>query len=143
MATYEHDQTAVDEVDPRWTPVLNGEIYCSPSCGGKCKKSAYDNAVQTSNEIATQLGESWTPQVHENLGWHWKVVKGNAEVSDTHKGYSAIIQFNQEQNYYFRADDSDPRKAVQKVREQLADVIKKLERQYTSSALDPISIPAP
>lgn len=142
MAIYEHDQTAVGEVDPSWTPILNGEIYCSPSCGGKCKKPDYDNARQVSNEVATQLGDGWIPKVYENLGWYWKVVKGNAEVTPTYdkKSYIAEIQFNLDQNYFFRANDPNPRNAVKKVREQLVDVIRKLEQQYSSLELDPISI---
>lgn len=140
MAVYEHDQTTVGELEQKWIPVLRGEIFCSPACGGKCKKSAYDQAVQISNEIASQLGEGWIPKVFENLGWHWKVIKGNVEVSHVANGYSAILQFSLDQNYYFRADDLDPRKAVQKVRDQLQGVIRKLEREFASSTLDPISI---
>lgn len=140
MAVYENDQTAVGELDQKWIPVLRGEIFCSPACGGNCKKSAYDQAIQVSNEIAAQLGEGWLPQVHENLGWHWKVIKGNVEVCHVANGYNAILQFSLDQNYYFRADDLNPRKAVQKVRDQLQGVIRKLEREFASSALDPISI---
>lgn len=50
------------------------------------------------------------------------------------------MQFDQDQNYYFSADDIDPRKAVQNVRKQLSDIIRKLERQHASSDLDPIAI---
>lgn len=140
MTVYEHDQTAVGELDQKWIPVLKGEIFCSPACGGKCKKSAYDKAIQISNEIASQLGEGWIPEVFENLGWYWKVEKGNTEVRHSANGYSATLQFDLDQNYYFSANDSDPRNAVQKVRNQLQDVIRKLERQFASSTLDPISI---
>lgn len=140
MTVYEHDQTAVGELDQKWIPVLKGEIFCSPACGGKCKKSAYDKAIQISNEIAAQLGEGWLPKVYENLGWHWKVEKGNLQVSSATNGYNAVMQFKLDQNYHFNAKDLDPRKAVQKVRAQLQDVIGKLERQFSSSALNPISI---
>lgn len=141
MAIYDHDQTAVGEVDPRWTPILKGDIFCSPSCGGNCKKSAYDEALQASNIVASLLGEGWTPQVYENLGWYWQVVKGNIEVIHSNNGYSAILQFSlDEENYYFRSDDLEPRKAVEKVRNQLHEIIRKLERQLASSALDPILI---
>jgi len=48
--------------------------------------------------------------------------------------------FNLNQNYYFRADDSDARKAVSMVREKLKDVINSLERKLASSDLDPIEL---
>lgn len=143
MTVYEHDQTAVGELDQKWIPVLKGEIFCSPACGGNCKKITYDKAVQMSNEIASQLGEGWIPEVFENLGWYWKVVKGNIEVRHSANGYSATLLFDldqNDQNYFFSANDSDPRNAVQKVRNQLQDLIRKLERQFASSTLDPIAI---
>lgn len=141
MVIYDHDQTAVGEVDQRWIPLLRGDIFCSPSCGGNCKKSAYDEALQKSNAVASLLGEGWTPQIYENLGWYWQVVKGNIEVIPINNGYSAILQFNlNEENYYFREDGLEPRIVVEKVRHQLLEIIKKLERQFASSALDPISI---
>lgn len=140
MTIYEHDETAVGELDKRWIPVLNGAIFCSPSCGAKCTKSAYDEALRMSNEIALELGENWMPQVFENLGWYWKVTKGSMEVRYSDVRYNATMQFELYQNYCFSENDLEPRKAVQKVRDKLQDVISKLERQYTSSALDPISI---
>lgn len=140
MAIYELNETAVGELDHRRIPVLNGDIYCSPFCGGKCKKADYDEALVASNKIAAQLGTGWVPEVFENLGWYWKVTKGNLEVRKSDAGYNATMQFDQDQNYYFSADDIDPRKAVQNVRKQLSDIIRKLERQYASSDLDPIAI---
>ncbi|EOZ8645590.1 hypothetical protein ACQWTT_001341 [Acinetobacter baumannii] len=141
MNIYEHDETAVGALNPRWIPVLSGEIYCSPACGGKCKKAAYDKAVAESNEIAQILGEGWVPTVFENLGWHWKVEKGAIEVSLSTTGkYCSAMQFDLNQNFFFTAEDSDPREAVINVRNQLREVISKLERQHASSALDPIAI---
>ena len=67
MNIYEHDETAIGDVDPRWTPILKGDQYCSPACGGRCKKSDYDKAVTQSNEIAQLLGDGWKPSVNENL----------------------------------------------------------------------------
>ena len=87
MNIYEHDETAVGELDKRRIPVLNGEIFCSPFCGAMCKKSDYDNAVTTANEIAVQLGDGWVAQVFENLGWHWLVKKGSVEVRMSSSGY--------------------------------------------------------
>lgn len=144
MNIYEHDETAVGEVDPnpRWVPVLNGDIYCSPACGGKCKKSAYDQAVVDSNEMASLLGAGWKPIVFENLGWYWKIEKGDLELRPAlpEGCFSATLQFQLESNYYFSAKDADPRKAIQNVRSQLLDIIQKLERQHASSGLDPIAL---
>lgn len=141
MTVYEHNESAVGELDVRKIPVLRGEIFCAPFCGAKCKKSAYDNALQQSNEIALRLGSGWEPEVYENLGWHWQVTKGTINVSSSVKGYYAQMKFEQQQNYNFSAHDLDPRKAVQKVRDQLQDIIDKLERLHASTALDPISLP--
>jgi len=141
MNTYDHGDNTLDS-DLRWTPILNGDIYCSPACGGKCKKAAYDKVVSDSNALASYLGDGWQPRIHENLGWYWRVVKGDVEVSPLYNecGYMAVIQFNLNQNYYFRADDSDARKAVSMVREKLKDVINSLERKLASSDLDPIEL---
>lgn len=141
MTIYEHDETAIGTPDLRWVPVLNDDIFCSPACGGKCKKSEYDNAVNTSKEVALQLGENWITEVFENLGWYWKVTKGNIEITqDDSSIFTATMQFNLNGNYYFTADDEDPRKAVQKVLVQLRKLIKKLENEYASSTLDPVAI---
>jgi hypothetical protein len=58
----------------KWTPVLDGAIYCSPSCGGHCTKAAYDAAVAAANKLAFEMGPKWKPHVWENLGWHYSVV---------------------------------------------------------------------
>jgi len=147
MAIYEHDETGVGPLDSRWTPVLKGDQYCSPSCGGRCKKADYDAAVLESKEIADQLGSGWIPEVYENLGWHWKVAKGEIEISrisdpkdETVVQFEAILQFELEHNYYFRAKNENPRIAVQKVGKKLEGLINKLQRQLGSLALDPIAI---
>lgn len=53
--------------------VLNGDIYCSPRCGGGCTKASYDKAVKEADELAARLGPRWKPHVFENLGWHYHV----------------------------------------------------------------------
>lgn len=57
-----------------WKPVLHGETYCSPACGGGCTKAAHDEATKQAAELAQQLGPGWSPRVWENLGWHFAVV---------------------------------------------------------------------
>ena len=65
-----------DQENVGWTPVLsdNGEIYCSPGCGGRCKKADFDLATERADRLCEQLGDGWNPQVWENLGWHYSVV---------------------------------------------------------------------
>lgn len=142
MNIYEHDETAIGDVDPRWTPILKGDQYCSPACGGCCKKSDYDKAVTQSNGIAELLGDGWKPSVNENLGWHWKVEKGDVEITflDDKKLYCAEIQFKLEQYIYYQAKDTNPRVAVEKVQTKIKSLIKKIERQLGSISLDPIGI---
>lgn len=67
----------VDDEADAWTPRAQpGGIYCSPRCGCKCTRLAYDKAVARSLEIASQLGVGWQTRVWENGGWHWEVTKG-------------------------------------------------------------------
>lgn len=63
-----------------WTPVLNGEIYCSPRCGCRCKKAAYDKAQAEAVALCATLGPGWEPRVWENCGWHCEATKGNCRV---------------------------------------------------------------
>lgn len=67
-----------------WTPVLNGDIYCSPACGRGCTLEEYDQAVKDADELAAQLGKAFQPHVWENLGWHYSAtaaVPGEAFVT--------------------------------------------------------------
>lgn len=63
-------------IDNEWIPVLRGRFYCSPRCGCKCTKAAYDTATKKSQELADRLGDGWAPHTWENGGWHWEVAKG-------------------------------------------------------------------
>ena len=68
------------------TPVLNGDFYGSRSCCGAtyCKKADYDRCVADSARWAKELGKGWEPRVHENLGWHWSLVKGPIHLHQTY-----------------------------------------------------------
>lgn len=66
-----------------WEPVAKPDgTYCSPACGGRCTQAAFDKATQDAKELASYMGEGWTPHVWENLGWYYRVVlqDGLAEV---------------------------------------------------------------
>jgi hypothetical protein len=69
-----------------WTPERSdtdkngkkGNFYCSPACGGKnlgvCTHERHQQAITESDLLASLMGEGWTTQVWENLGWHWEVI---------------------------------------------------------------------
>lgn len=57
-----------------WDPILRGPVFCSPACGGRCTKRAYDAAVCDSAAMCELLGDGWKPRVWENLAWHWCVI---------------------------------------------------------------------
>jgi len=54
-----------------WEPVLRGEIYCAPACGGGCTKARHDRCVRDAAKLVARLGAGWEPRVNENLGWHY------------------------------------------------------------------------
>lgn len=63
-----------------WNPVLNGDTYCSPSCGRKCKKSAYDKALVDASKLVLTMGLGWSYKVWENCDWHYRVYKENVSI---------------------------------------------------------------
>lgn len=75
----------------RWTPILRGDTYCSPACGGGCTKSAHDKALADAAALAERLGAGWTPHVWENLGWHWDVRKGVATIRPVGDAYRVTL----------------------------------------------------
>tara|TARA_R110002074_G_scaffold280676_1_gene452049 strand:- start:1458 stop:1925 length:468 start_codon:yes stop_codon:yes gene_type:complete len=76
--------TFVDDDDVRDMPVLNGKIYCSPRCGCKCTKAAFDRATKEANALAARMGDGWAPEVWENCGWHYTVAKGEMTIHIMH-----------------------------------------------------------
>jgi hypothetical protein len=80
-----------------WKPVRDGEVYCSPSCGGQCKWNDFILANQKAAALAASLGPNWKPHVHENLGWHWcaRSEFGHAKVYESYnKCSSTTIDYN-------------------------------------------------
>lgn len=55
-----------------WKPVLSGDVYCSPGCGHRCKKSEFDaiNAL-AAKVLGSVKTKGWRIEVCENLGWFW------------------------------------------------------------------------
>lgn len=54
-----------------WTPVLDGDIYCSPACGFNCTLAKHDEAVAGANALVEELGTDWFPRVWENGNWYY------------------------------------------------------------------------
>lgn len=81
-----------------WTPVLNGDVYCSPRCGSKCKKADYDKTMAAAEELARRMGPQWEPRVWENCGWYYTAKCGSVEiyppVRERDKKYSAWINIS-------------------------------------------------
>lgn len=101
--------------DNRWTPMLRGDVYCSPACGGGCKKAAFDRARQRADALARQLGPGWMPHVWENSGWYFDVRKGAATVEHDERGrYEASIRFYiaEDREECISAMADEPRAAV-------------------------------
>ena len=75
-----------------WKPRLQGEIYCSPACGGGCTKVAHDAAKKQASELAKQLGKGWKPHVWENLGWFAKAISSCGRIKVYHPDPLKILQ---------------------------------------------------
>lgn len=86
--------------DIDWTPVRSTvggkDFFCSPRCGCGCTMADYNKAVSTSSKAARKMGRGWKPEVWENMGWHWCIVKGVAKIHPgatgmKRGGYTAYI----------------------------------------------------
>lgn len=64
-----------------WKPRRRGDVFCSPACGHDCSRSSYDRAMEHARRICRALGKGWKPAVHENLGWHCSVRRGEVRVT--------------------------------------------------------------
>lgn len=100
-----------------WNPVTYqkwGEArYCSTACGHGCTRDAYDKAVKLSKALCKRLGAGWTPNVWENLGWHFSAKKGKLEVHrNAPRRYWANFNATVRQ---FETHDETPQGAVAKV----------------------------
>ncbi len=69
-----------------WKPRRKGEVFCSPRCGGGCTYVAYQKARIEGVALAKKMGPGWDCIFWENLGWHYKAVKGVVEVYPIIKG---------------------------------------------------------
>lgn len=110
-----------------WTPILDGEIYCSPACGGRCKLEDFRTATRKARELAASLGLEWRPVVNENLGWHWKTQLGEVWVIPSRAGkYTAGWGAHS-------SSGETPREALTALSERIRE-----QRDRLSAALDTI-----
>lgn len=58
----------------RWKPVAGRDTLCAPGCGRGCTKKEHDRAVREGARLALSLGSGWSPEIWENLGWHWAAI---------------------------------------------------------------------
>lgn len=127
----------------RWTPRLNGEVFCSPACGGKCKRADFELATERANTLANQLGSGWEPHVWENLGWHFNATRRGATVSIDRDGmYDASVRFRMDESTELCVSEtrSHPREAVEAVIHVLNNRIAVLNRALLSLSLSPLEI---
>jgi hypothetical protein len=130
-------------IGDEWTPRLVGNVFCSPACGGDCKKADFDNSTEAARMLAAQLGRGWIPRVWENLGWHFEVNKGVATVSLERCGkYSACIEFSiiDQRIDKVSALDADPRIAMQRVIDVMNEKVSLLKRALMSASIEPLEI---
>ena len=136
-----------------WTPVRDGDLYCSPRCGFRCTWQAYQDAVAGANALCALLGPTgdWKPRVWENGGWYYEARRGEARVSYyPKKGYGSrppefscfltttIHGAGGHSLAYKAVHSADPRAAVQAALVLWRSDIDCAEREYTAilSGLD-------
>jgi hypothetical protein len=140
---FENGNVSPLSLGDRWTPKLNGAIFCSPACGFKCKKVDFDHAMESAATLANQLGNGWRPCVWENGGWYFEVKKGAATVSVDEAGeYTATIRFHFEDDHENCLSESrqDPREAVAALVERMNQRVATLKRALVSVSLSPLEI---
>lgn len=103
-------------------------IYCSPACGCKCTRSDFDDATRKASELATRMGERWTPIVWENFGWHYKIEKGVFEICPSSDGYSAWFQGSKQ----FIAHAVEPEDALGFLVQSVRTFMTRLEHELTA-----------
>jgi len=85
-------KTKTDYKPLSWKAKRNGEIYCAPACGMGCTHEMYLEAHAKADALIAkckaEVGGSWTKHIHENLGWHYRVMLkgGNITIHEYRDG---------------------------------------------------------
>lgn len=130
----------------RWTPIRDGEVFCAPACGFKCKLVDFERATASAAALVAELGDGWQPRVWENCGWYFSAGKGAATVdySETGGHFTACIDAGSfgDRHEQFRAAGKSPRAAMEAVLAQVEHKISSLKRTASSAAVEPIKLTA-
>lgn len=144
MATIEHNPNEITIVGTdRWSPILDGDVFCSPACGAKCKLADYQHAVEAANLLANTLGSGWEPHIWENCGWYYEASKGDVTVGRDGKSFTAAIEVDYiSENHVLsiRQSSSNPRQAVEDLVLRLSAIITRLSRAKASATLELMSL---
>lgn len=144
MTIIEHNPRNLPSADAgRWTPILNGDVFCSPACGSSCKKADYDRTIKAANLLATKLGDGWEPEIWENGGWYYVVSKGDVTVRLDREQYAAEIKVDYiSENHILSISHAsvDPRQAVEGLVSKLSSIISRLSRAKSSATLELMSL---
>lgn len=115
-----------------WKPVLKGKRFCSPACGGGCKRSEYDDALKAATLLAKKMGKKWKAKVWENLGWHSKVTCGKLTVRAPFIGLYTV---DFDGSMQFSSSDKDPRKALGSLMHKVLDFTARLEEEVRTAVI--------
>ena len=63
-------------IDSRGPITRQGARFCGRLCGRGCTKREYETAERLAAKLVARLGKGWLPHVWENLGWHYKAIRG-------------------------------------------------------------------
>lgn len=142
--TFDNGNPTPPSTGDRWTPIRDGDIFCAPACGRKCKLVDFECATASAAVLIGELGDGWEPRVWENCGWHFSAGKGAATVDYSENGghFTASIDagvFHQ-RHEKFRADANSPRAAMEAVLAEVEHKIASLKRTASSAALEPLKI---
>ena len=103
-----------------WEPVLVGNYYCAPACGGRCTKEEFDQATQAAQELCRNLGPGWRPRVQENLGWHYAAIskcgrwKVHAHPATFGISYTAFLSADKSEGGQWAETAKTPKAAIAK-----------------------------
>ena len=120
-----------DSYKKLWTPIQDGEVYCSPACGADCTYASYLKALSDSCELCDRLGDGWMPIVWENLGWHYKAVSqsGTIRIYPMNGKYAAFASLDETMGGEFVSERfSEPHDALLNVVGLIESKIKSLEK---------------
>lgn len=142
--TFDNGNTTPPSGGDRWTPIREGDVFCAPACGCKCKLADFERATAGAAELVAELGDGWRPRVWENCGWNFSAKKGSATVaySEADGHFSASIDagvFDQRHEQFF-ANGSSPRAAMEAVLAEVEHKIAALKRTASSASLEPLKI---